>query len=126
QHDVDERRHVDLGDDAAAAADVPARHQAAFFFRNASTSCAAASAAFADASTWRVNALYAATAGSATSRPTPVATSASAMPDITADVPCSVEPARSWNARMMPSTVPNRPMNGALLPSVPRNASRFS
>ena len=35
-----------------------------------------------------MNVLYVATAGSATSRPTPVATSASAMPDITACVPC--------------------------------------
>ena len=39
-----------------------------------------------------MNALYVATAGSATSRPTPVATSASAMPAITACVPCSVLP----------------------------------
>jgi hypothetical protein len=34
--------------------------------------------------------------------------------------------ARSLNERMMPRTVPNRPMNGALLPSVPRKARRLS
>ncbi|HEX2689502.1 MAG TPA: hypothetical protein VHN14_22930 [Kofleriaceae bacterium] len=79
-------------------------------------------------STWRTRTLYIATEGKATRRPTPVATRASAMPVITACVPWpwSAAPARSWNARMMPSTVPNRPTNGALLPSVPRNASRFS
>ncbi len=55
--------------------------------------------------------------------PTAVATSASEMPDMTAAAPAPLGPptARSEKARMMPTTVPNRPRNGALLPSVPRN-----
>src|SRR6185369_3946203 len=63
------------------------------------------------------------TAGNATRMPTAVAINASAMPLITFPI------APAWlfpscrNAVTMPSTVPNRPMNGALLPSVPRNKS---
>jgi len=47
------------------------------------------------------------------------------MPAMTACVPCSDAPDRSWKARMMPRTVPNSPTKGALLPSVPRNARRL-
>ncbi len=53
-------------------------------------------------------------------RPTAVATSASEMPDMTAPAPPLWLCARSAKALMMPRTVPNRPMKGALLPSVPR------
>src|SRR6266404_2236857 len=72
--------------------------------------------------------LYASTAGMATKRPTAVATSASEMPVITVEAPAAAAgcAARSANARMMPSTVPKRPMNGALFPSVPRTKSHFS
>ena len=64
--------------------------------------------------------------------PTAVATSASAMPAITAcDATCPAEVApwpgaacpSSSKAWMTPTTVPNRPTNGALLPTVARNAS---
>ena len=53
----------------------------------------------------------------------PVATSASPMPAITACEPLTAAGARSWKARMIPSTVPNNPTKGALLPRVPRKAS---
>src|SRR3954463_12286012 len=75
--------------------------------------------------------LNASTAGMATKRPTAVATSASEMPAITADgldAPAArlAFEARSAKARMIPSTVPKRPMNGALFPSVPRTNSHCS
>ena len=71
------------------------------------------------------NTLYIATAGSATARPIAVATSASAIDAITAcgamvrrrlrrRVACLP---RASNACTTPMTVPNRPMNGALLPA---------
>ena len=77
-----------------------------------------------------------ATAGMATTRPTAVATSASAMLDMTAcgasacAAACATgvlaaSPSAS-NAPTTPMTVPKRPMNGALLPSVPRYARRRS
>src|SRR5262249_47706710 len=66
------------------------------------------------------------TAGMATNRPTAVATSASLMPPITACAPPLPAADRSAKARMMPSTVPKRPMNGALLPRVPRMERRCS
>jgi len=51
--------------------------------------------------------LKANTHGSATSRPTAVATSASDKPDITTSGPAPLV-ARSWNALMTPSTVPKQ------------------
>ncbi len=67
------------------------------------------------------------TAGSATKRPTAVATRASEIPAITLPAPpAPVFRARSAKARMTPSTVPKSPMKGALLPSVPRKARRAS
>ena len=50
------------------------------------------------------------TAGMATSRPTAVAISASAMPAMTALDASAMLAARSRNERTMPSTVPNSPM----------------
>ncbi len=74
--------------------------------------------------------LKASTAGMATKSPTAVATSASEMPTITKEAVLPPVPllaaARSAKARMMPSTVPKRPMKGALLPRVPRTKSHFS
>ena len=75
--------------------------------------------------------LKASTAGMATNNPTAVATSASEMPAITNEAVVVPPPplfatARSAKARMMPRTVPKRPMNGALFPRVPRTKSHFS
>ncbi len=53
-------------------------------------------------------------------------TSASAMPAATTEGPPVPEAARSLNALMMPTTVPNKPMNGEMLPSVPRIAVKRS
>ncbi len=74
--------------------------------------------------------LLEATAGMATARPTAVATSASAMLDMTAcgasacEVACATgvlaASPRAAKAPTTPMTVPKRPMKGALLPSVPR------
>ncbi len=56
-----------------------------------------------------------------------MAISASEIPDMTELAPAALGfLARSPNARMIPSTVPKRPMKGALFPSVARNASRAS
>jgi hypothetical protein len=75
--------------------------------------------------------LFAATAGMATARPTAVATSASPMLLMTAcgaicdDAGAATSRLRGLTERdrtpcTTPMTVPKRPMNGALLPSVPR------
>src|SRR5262249_33966498 len=97
EHDVDQRRDVDLGDDAAPADRAARHHRPSWGLAAPAASCGAlrcaitsrdvASARAAWVSTWRISTLYIATDGSATSRPMPVATSASAMPDITACVP---------------------------------------
>ena len=58
--------------------------------------------------------------------PIAVATSASPTSLIRPAVTLPAASFSSANARMMPMTVPSRPMNGALAPSVPRNASRRS
>ena len=56
-----------------------------------------------------------------------MAISASEIPDMTELAPVALGfLARSPKARMIPSTVPKRPMNGALFPSVARKASRDS
>src|SRR6185369_7752609 len=66
------------------------------------------------------------TAGSATRMPTAVAMSASEIEAMTLFMPAEAPPAlpvvapSSLKAVTMPSTVPKRPMKGALLPSVPR------
>src|ERR1019366_8814155 len=63
----------------------------------------------------------------ATKSPTAVAMSASAIPPITLSIWILFEPsARSAKATMTPMTVPSRPTNGALLPSVPRRVMPLS
>ena len=57
--------------------------------------------------------------GSRRARPAAVATSASEMPAATTSKPPAPCTAMSWKARMMPTTVPNRPMYGASEPIVP-------
>ena len=59
------------------------------------------------------------TAGTATIRPAAVVNNASATPDATTEGPAEPVRAMSWKARMMPHTVPSRPMSGAVLPMVP-------
>src|SRR5436309_2965258 len=61
------------------------------------------------------------TAGTATRRPAAVVKSASATPAATTDGPAEPVRAMSWNALMMPHTVPRSPIRGAVLPIVPRN-----
>src|SRR5690606_35919923 len=86
---------------------------------------------------WRWRTLYMATAGMATRSPTAVATRASAMAAITSCgapilAAASAAPAATaWSpsaskAITTPITVPNNPINGALFPSVPKNAKRRS
>src|SRR5438552_2878572 len=69
--------------------------------------------------TRRLKKLNAITAGIATRRPIAVALSASAMVDSVSFSASADFTARCWNALITPSTVPNRPTNGTLLPSVP-------
>jgi hypothetical protein len=56
----------------------------------------------------------------ATNRPSAVVTSASAIPADTAPMPPEPVSAMPLKALMMPTTVPNRPMNGAVEPMVAR------
>ena len=70
------------------------------------------------------------TAGTAMTRPAAVVTSASATPAAT--IAGAAEPATliAWNARMIPHTVPSRPISGAtaaIVPSRPvlRSSSSF-
>ena len=70
--------------------------------------------------------LKAATAGLATSSPAAVQIRASEMPTATRPGPAPAALARSLNARMTPSTVPNRPMNGATEAMVPKVEIPFS
>ena len=77
-------------------------------------------------STWKVSILpvkwlKATTAGIATKMPSAVETSASAMPPETAAIPPDPVAAMLWNALMIPTTVPKRPMNGAVEPIVARS-----
>src|SRR5579872_461244 len=99
--------------------------------RCARSMCPSASVFATVPRTIRWNALYAATAGIAMRIPIAVATSASEMRPITASGASCVDAAEvailtllsSSNAATIPMTVPSSPMNGALLPRVPRNAS---
>ena len=70
--------------------------------------------------TRRLKMLNATTAGMATISPTPVATSASEMSAMTTLKLADSAPAKELKALMIPSTVPSRPMKGALEPTVPR------
>ena len=58
------------------------------------------------------------TAGMATSRPNAVVTSASEIPPATAPIPEVFCVAIAWKAFRIPTTVPNRPIKGAVDPMV--------
>ena len=62
----------------------------------------------------------------AASRPSAVANSASAMPGATTARLVFLDMAIAWKLVMMPHTVPNRPMKGAVEPTVARNSRRRS
>ena len=64
-------------------------------------------------------------AGMATPMPMAVVTSASAIPAETAAIPPEPVWAMPENALTMPMTVPNRPMNGAVVAMVARLATPF-
>src|SRR5262249_9089762 len=123
QHDVDERRHVDVGDRVVPAGCAEGH---GYFFRKCRSAMlrnSAPNVSISAASTrsCRAKRLYMTTAGSAAASPTAVATSASAMPGATAWMLDDVVAESPMNAVMIPHTVPNRPMNGAVLAVVARN-----
>src|SRR5471032_1493166 len=135
QRDVDERRDVDAGDSLVVVVDRAAGQGQPPFAARATYKPAAMELPRAlerpttrFKSRWKM--LNASTAGMATSKPTAVATKASEMPAMTKpaveELPTLLAVARSAKARMMPKTVPNKPMNGALLPSVPSTKSHCS
>ena len=66
------------------------------------------------------------TDGIAASSPSAVANSASAMPGATTASEVFFDSAIAWKLVMMPHTVPNRPTNGAVEPTVARNSKRRS
>src|SRR5205814_3239665 len=126
QRDVHQRRHVDAVDSLVFVAVGAARHQLPLLRCTWRPAAMALPSAFERPITrlsnrWKM--LNASTAGMATKSPTAVATRASEIPVITEAVlvppPLLFAAARSTKARMMPSTVPNRPMKGALFPRVP-------
>jgi hypothetical protein len=59
-------------------------------------------------------------------RPSAVANSASAMPGATTARDVFFETAIDWKLVMMPQTVPKRPTNGAVDPTVARKSRRRS
>ena len=68
-----------------------------------------------------LNLLKATTAGIAASNPKAVANKASAMPGATIAKLVFLEIAIHWNEFIIPHTVPNNPINGAVDPTVARN-----
>ena len=68
-----------------------------------------------------MNVLKPKTAGMATKRPTAVATRASAIPGATVASETLFISAMAENECMIPHTVPNRPMKGAVLPVVAKS-----
>ena len=62
-------------------------------------------------------------AGTATPRPMAVATRASEMPGATVAREADLSMPMEWNEFMMPQTVPNRPIKGAVLAVVARSES---
>ena len=62
--------------------------------------------------------MYATTAGIAASKPNAVAKSASAIPGATIAKLVFLEIAIDWNEFIIPHTVPNKPINGAVDPTV--------
>ena len=67
-----------------------------------------------------LNLLYAITAGIAANKPKAVANSASAMPGATIAKLVFLEIAIDWKEFIIPHTVPNKPINGAVDPTVAR------
>ena len=65
-----------------------------------------------------LNLLYAITAGIAASKPSAVANNASAIPGATIAKLVFLEIAIDWKEFIMPQTVPNSPMKGAVEPTV--------
>ena len=65
-----------------------------------------------------LNLLYATTAGIAAKSPKAVANKASAIPGATIARLVFLEIAIDWNEFIIPQTVPNNPMNGAVDPIV--------
>ena len=65
-----------------------------------------------------LNLLYAITAGMAANRPRAVANNASAIPGATIAKLVFLEMAIDWNEFIIPQTVPNKPMKGAVDPIV--------
>src|SRR5205085_5920734 len=133
ERDVHQRRDVDPGDPLVLVVRSGGRHHLLPFRRCSPDAMALPSALERPitrlSSRWKM--LNASTAGMATNSPTAVATSASEMPAITNEAVLVPPPplfatARSAKARMIPNTVPNRPMKGALFPKVPSTNSHFS
>ena len=67
-----------------------------------------------------MNLLYAITAGIAANKPSAVANSASAIPGATIAKLVFLEMAMDWKEFIMPQTVPNKPIKGAVDPIVAR------
>src|SRR5262249_53544748 len=123
QHDVDQRRHVDVGDRVASAGCAEGHR---YFFRKwrsamLRNSAPNVSISAVNTRSCRAKRLYITTAGIAAASPTAVATSASAMPGATAWMLDDVVADNPMNAVMMPPTVPKSPMTGAVLAVVARN-----
>ena len=70
-----------------------------------------------------MNRLKPTVAGTATARPMAVATSASEMPGATVASETDLSMPMEWKEFMMPQTVPNRPIKGAVLAVVARRES---
>ena len=70
--------------------------------------------------------MYAITAGIAASKPSAVANRASAIPGATIAKLVFLEIAIDWNEFIMPQTVPNKPIKGAVDPIVARKVKFFS
>ena len=68
-----------------------------------------------------LNLLYATTAGIAANNPKAVAKSASAIPGATIAKLVFLETAIDWNEFIIPHTVPNKPIKGAVEPTVAKN-----
>ena len=73
-----------------------------------------------------LNLLYAITAGIAANNPKAVANSASAIPGATIARLVFLEIAIDWKEFIIPQTVPNNPINGAVEPTVAKKVKPFS
>ena len=73
-----------------------------------------------------LNLLYAITAGTAASKSKAVAKSASAIPGATIARLVFLEIAIDWKEFIIPHTVPNKPIKGAVEPTVAKKIKSFS